>query len=69
MSKQTESDIEVHGNGQILPLKFFDFLGRGVMSKDDNVILAFGTETYSIDLTMTKQQAREMAKRLLEVSK
>jgi hypothetical protein len=69
MSKQTEDDIQVVGNGKILPLVFFDFLGRGVMEKDGVVTLGVGTHTYGIDLEMTKAQAREMAERLLEVAK
>ena len=69
MSNQSENDVQAHGNGKILPLVFLDFLGRGVMLKDGEVTLAFGTETYGIDLTMTKAQARDMAGRLLEVSK
>jgi hypothetical protein len=69
MSTQTEADIQVHGNGKILPLVFFAFAGRGVMEKDGEVTLGFGTDTYGIQLTMTKAQAREMSERLAEVAK
>jgi hypothetical protein len=68
MSKQTEEDIKVIGNGKILPLEFFAFAGRGVMEKDGIVTLAFGTQTYGVQLEMTKDQAKEMAERLLGVS-
>ncbi len=45
------------------------FAGTGVDVQGDNVVMAFTTNGPSIDVTMTKDQARELAAKLENAAK
>lgn len=69
MKKQTADDIQVRGNGKFLKIDFHGFMGNGVITDGDDVVMAFATQSYSIDLTMSKSQAKAMAEKLAKAAK
>ena len=69
MKTQTENDIEARGNGKVLMLKMEGFLGNGAVSEGDEVTVGLSTNQYSLDIPMSKEQARALSEKLAKVPK
>lgn len=52
-----------------LMLTLRSFAGDGVIGKDGNVVMAFTTDGPSIDVTMTRQEAKALSARLAAAAK
>ena len=63
------NSVDIPDSG-FLKVKIADFAGSGVQSVDDGVAMAFRTEGGpSIDVTMTKEQAKYLASELTKAAK
>jgi hypothetical protein len=63
----TEGPAQATPQFQMLTLT--SFAGDGVMAEGEKVMMAFFTDGPSIDVTMTKEQARLLATRLANAAK
>lgn len=64
MSKQTEDDIQVIGNGEWLEREVFALAGNGVIAKDGKVEVAIQTHAEHLYLIFTSEQAKVLAEKL-----
>ena len=62
------TDIQLKLDRGFIQAVFEDFSGRGVLADGDNVVFAATTDKVGIDLTMTREQAKELSRRLAEAA-